>query len=113
MRHVEPAGIRYDGCSRHRSPSLPGAALALAVTLVATTAVAQPSPPEPVESPPNPPIVESPPSAAAPAPVPPPDAPSSPSLPWPGASLAADGFPMAGWHNGLFFLRDRNDRFRL
>lgn len=27
--------------------------------------------------------------------------------------LAKDGHPLAGWHNGLFFLRDYNDNFRL
>src|SRR5690349_2294250 len=36
---------------------------------------------------------------------------AQPSLPT--AAVATDGFPMAGWHNGLFFLRDRNDKFRL
>jgi phosphate-selective porin len=27
--------------------------------------------------------------------------------------LAKDGHPLAGWHNGLFYLRDYNDNFRL
>ena len=26
-------------------------------------------------------------------------------------ALARDGHPMAGWHNGLFYLRDYNDNF--
>jgi hypothetical protein len=28
-------------------------------------------------------------------------------------ALASDGHPLAGWHNGLFFLRDYHDNFRL
>ena len=27
--------------------------------------------------------------------------------------LGVDGHPLAGWHNGYFFLRDRHDNFRL
>lgn len=29
------------------------------------------------------------------------------------SALATDGHPLAGWHNGLFYLRDANDNFRL
>src|SRR5262249_13928372 len=29
------------------------------------------------------------------------------------SALAKDGHPMAGFHNGLFYLRDYNDNFRL
>jgi phosphate-selective porin len=29
------------------------------------------------------------------------------------SALAKDGHPMAGWHSGLFYLRDYNDNFRL
>lgn len=50
-----------------------------------------------------PPIV-----AAPPAPF---DAPPAPVEDRSG--VAKDGAPMAGWHNGLFYLRDANDNFRL
>jgi phosphate-selective porin len=29
------------------------------------------------------------------------------------SALAKDGHPLSGWHNGLFYLRDYNDNFRL
>ena len=81
--------VRYDGRRPlRRQPA--AATLALTAMLAAAPVLAQPLP--------------------TPAPV--------PSAPGPRAdsdrsALAADGFPMAGWHNGLFFLRDRNDKFRL
>jgi Phosphate-selective porin O and P len=67
---------------------------------------------------------------APPVPPPPGDAPSTPTTapaidepedgaqpPTPATSdnspLATDGHPLAGYHNGLFYLRDPNDNFRL
>ena len=42
---------------------------------------------------------------------PPPPPASEPSAD--NSALAKNGHPMAGWHNGLFYLRDYNDNFRL
>jgi Phosphate-selective porin O and P len=88
-QHTKPPGIRYGGWS-------PTAALALAGLLVGAPAAAQPFPTPPA------------PTAAAPVAQDPGRAATGDR-----SALAVDGFPMAGWHNGLFFLRDRNDSFRL
>ena len=93
------------------------------LTLFAFNALAQdvPAPAAPVtDGPPTQPV----PAPAAPiaAPTLPPDA-TSPNalpelvapLPPPPSSAAVgnDGYPMAGWHNGVFYLRDTSDNFRL
>jgi phosphate-selective porin len=51
---------------------------------------------------------------AAAAPTAPPElvAPLPPAAPA-NAALGNDGNPLAGWHNGVFFLRDSSDNFRL
>ncbi|HEX3851517.1 MAG TPA: porin, partial [Polyangiaceae bacterium] len=60
--------------------------------------------------------------AAAPAPALPPPAGSPAALPElvaplppppMSAAVGNDGNPMAGWHNGVFYLRDTSDNFRL
>ena len=54
---------------------------------------------------PVPPTAAAPPPMEAPAPPPPEVHDQSP--------LATDAHPMAGYHNGVFYLRDENDNFRL
>src|SRR5882724_8218993 len=46
-------------------------------------------------------------------PPPPPDAPASPEPMMAPPAPPAMQPPLAGWHGGLFFLRDENDNFRL
>src|SRR5689334_6671767 len=70
----------------------------LFVLFLAKTALAQA--PEPPPAPPSP--------APAVEPAPPP-APSPPAPP----EAATAPAPLAGWHGGLFYLRDENDNFRL
>lgn len=45
--------------------------------------------------------------------LPAPETPSASQPPQTGLGVAKDGYPLAGWHNGLFYLRDYNDNFRL
>ncbi len=79
-------------------------ALFLAVPAEAWAQEAAASPASSPESVPAPtPIAEPPP---APAPVAGDSAADN-------SALAKDGHPMSGWHNGLFYLRDYNDNFRL
>ncbi len=70
---------------------------------------AQPAPPVPPPPPGDAPV-----GPAAPLP---PDDGASPTAPegatTPDSALAKDGHPLAGYHDGLFYLRDPNDNFRL
>ena len=116
---------------------------ALALVLGATTALfpqavlAQPAQPAPDQPPAPPPAGQPAPQPAQPAPGP--DAQPKPDQPAPKAdvspaagdaapkeggaetekknpdnsALADDGHPLAGYHNGLFYLRDPHDNFRL
>ena len=85
----------------------------LAVLLGApATAFAQDATPpaaQPPESQPQPDPAPAPP-AEPPLPV---SDPVAPDASVDSSGLAKDGHPMAGWHNGLFYLRDYNDNFRL
>jgi len=96
------------------APAAPAAPPATAPDAAAPATAATPAPlpaptPAPVDSAPQPVTPE--PVAIAPAAV----APVSPLAPMapPGGAVANDGFPLAGWHNGLFFLRDTSDNYRL
>lgn len=93
------------------------------LTFFAFNALAQDVPPSAT------PGTDAPITQPAPAPAAPPTAPALPPpaaspnalpelvapLPPPPSSAAVgnDGNPMAGWHNGLFYLRDTSDNFRL
>ncbi|HEY5373674.1 MAG TPA: porin [Polyangiaceae bacterium] len=73
-----------------------------APTTGAATAQTAPAAPAPVPT--------LPPAAAAPTAIPE----LVPPLPPPSsAAVGNDGNPMAGWHNGVFYLRDTSDNFRL
>jgi phosphate-selective porin len=94
----------------------------LALGLFASNAVAQ-------EAPATPPDAPAPPAVTTPAPVPAPAASAAFTAAPAGtipvavpvavapiptnAALGDDGNPLAGWHNGVFYLRDHSDDFRL
>src|SRR5262249_46069830 len=77
--------------------------------------------PPPAAAPPAAAAPVAPPAAAAPveAPPPPPPMPSAfgsevpPPAPPESGMLGNDGYPLAGYHGGLFFLRSPDDDFRL
>ena len=84
----------------------------LAVSLTATThASAQPQPETEVE-PRAPGSPESPAGYNVPVYLPPPVSPQERAQ-TDDTTLAADGHPLAGYHNGLFYLRDHHDNFHL
>lgn len=97
FRPEGPTGVRYDGYWRTTALAVAGVLLGAPVAAQPVTLQLVTPPLEPLPSP-------------APAPV---ASEPGPIAPGDHSSLALDGFPMAGWHNGLFFLRDRNDHFRL
>jgi phosphate-selective porin len=94
-----------------------------ALTLAAFNAIAQEAPPATAVAPaaPAPSTLDAPLApvpAPAPAPVPLAATPLAPpelvaSEPTTNAALGDDGNPLAGWHNGVFYLRDKTDNFRL
>jgi hypothetical protein len=86
------------------------------VPLLAVAALASPARDALAQGwPPPPPVAPGPPPPADAAPVPPTLLAPPPAGPGEDdhSALARDGYPLAGWHNGLFYLRDRNDEFRL
>jgi phosphate-selective porin len=87
------------------------APLLLPLLLVPRAALAQDQPAPPAVEPPAPPPPPPPPSGDTLSPPPPPE--SNGAATNDRSALAADGYPMAGNHNGLFYLRDYNDNFRL
>ena len=89
--------------------------LAAAFSFFSLAAYAQEPTPEPTPTPPAepvPPVPPAPPDGAGGAPS---DMPTDvpPESSGDNSPLAADGHPMSGWHNGLFYMRDYNDNFRL
>ncbi len=71
-------------------------------SLLATTARAQSPNPD------APPEAQAQPNSTTPS-----EPPTAPGTGPDDSPLAKDGHPLAGWHNGLFYLRDVNDNFRL
>ncbi|MEP7052129.1 MAG: hypothetical protein ABJB12_17320, partial [Pseudomonadota bacterium] len=94
--------------------------LAPSVTFFALNALAQDvpasAPPAPADQTAAagdlPPVAPALPPAAAPTAPPDLVAPLPPAAPS-NAALGNDGNPLAGWHNGVFYLRDSSDNFRL
>jgi phosphate-selective porin OprO and OprP len=89
--------------------------LLLAPRVVFAQDAPPPLPPTDTEPPPTPPPppTSPPPTDAQMAPTTAPSDAGEPSTSNDRSALAADGYPMAGFHNGLFYLRDYNDNFRL
>ncbi len=81
----------------------PLSAVAMCAALQAGTALADPNDVPPAPPPPG----DAP--TAPPTPSPPPPVPPKPDT----SALADDGHPLAGWHNGYFYIRDPHDNFRL
>src|SRR5450432_1152897 len=102
-----------------RAPSSLLLPLALTFLVPAQAIAAQEPtlPPDPAPALPPPPPAPPPPVAAGDEVVPTatPDEPieDAPKTASDTSALADDGHPLAGWHNGLFYLRDYTDNFRL
>jgi phosphate-selective porin len=84
------------------APSAAPGNLSAAAAAPSTMELAAPAPSAPTTVIPTAALPGAPPELIAPLPGP------TPSL-----ALAADGNPLAGWHNGVFYLRDRTDNYRL
>lgn len=95
---------------RTRRNSVAAIAFALGGPFISGSAAAQELPAAPLETPP--PVSDPPVPQPTQAPREPPTPPSPPSI-TPFATPTAAEPPLAGFHNGLFFLRDPTDVFRL